>query len=77
MGEHNDVKVDVRLSREEIRELDAWISAQKVPGLGRAEALKRLMKLGLDASWQWKNSQAGFTPDEGLRPQQLTCENDG
>ena len=47
---------------------------KRVPGLGRADALKRLAKLGLDASWQWKNTQAGFTPDEGLRPEQLTCE---
>ena len=76
-GEHNDLKVNVRLTREEIRELDAWVAAQRVPGLGRAEALKRLMKLGLNASWGWKNTKAGLMPDEGLRPEQLTCENDG
>ena len=50
MGEHNDLKVDVRLSREEIRELDAWISAQRVPGLGRGRSMKSVVDTNIAVS---------------------------
>lgn len=66
--------VEVRLTREEVRDLDAWIAAHRAHAPLRADAIKSLMKAAI--------RERGITtrtgpPDEGLRPDQLTCENDG
>ena len=74
MGEHNGHRGGCPVVARGNPRAGCLDFGAKGSGLGRADALKRLAKLGLDASWQWKNAQAGFTPDEGLRPEQLTCD---
>ncbi len=66
--------VEVRLTHDEVRDLDAWIAAHRAHAPVRAEAIKSLMKAAIRA--RGIASRTG-PPDEGLRPEQLTCENDG
>ena len=68
--------IEIRLTPEELRDLQAWIAAHRGRRPPLEDAMKTLMKAGLDASWNWRNARGG-PPDEGLRPEQLTCENDG
>ena len=74
--ERDDTIIEVRLTPEELRDLQSWIAAHRARRPRPEEAIKTLMKAGLDASWRWRNARSG-PPDEGLRPEQLTCENDG
>ncbi len=60
----------VRMSPELVGEIDAW-AAQQPDRPSRAEAIRRLVVLGLQGRVR------PATPDEGLRPQDLTSENDG
>jgi hypothetical protein len=70
----NGCIVEVRLTPEEVRDLDAWIAAQTSLAPVRADAIKSLMKAAIEG--RAMASRKG-PPDEGLRPDQLTCENDG
>ncbi|HEX2134752.1 MAG TPA: hypothetical protein VHG30_02445 [Microvirga sp.] len=69
--------VELRLTPEELRQLDAWIAAHRAERIDRAGAIKKLMMAGLDRTWPWRTERSGAVRDEGLRPDQLTCENDG
>ena len=69
--------VELRLTPEEVRQLDAWIAAHRAERIDRAGAIKKLMMAGLDRSWPWRAERGAGVRDEGLRPDQLTCENDG
>jgi len=66
--------VEVRLTPEEVRDLDAWIAAHRSHAPVRADAIRTLVKAAIGG-----RAAAGRIgpPDEGLRPEQLTCENDG
>ena len=66
--------VEVRLTHEEVRDLDAWIAAHRSHTPRRADAIKSLMRAAMRGR-ETANRQG--PPDEGLRPDQLTCENDG
>ena len=66
--------VEVRLSPEEVRDLDAWIAANRWHAPVRAEAIKSLMWAAIRERGVARRTGP---PDEGLRPEELTCENDG
>ena len=68
--------VEIRLTPGELRDVQAWIAAHWPRRPALEDAVKMLVKAGLDASWRGRNTRGG-PPDEGLRPEQLTCENDG
>ena len=52
--------VGVRMLDQSVAAVDAWISQQKVPGLSRPEAIRRLVELGLGLTLT-------ATPTERLR----------
>ncbi len=66
--------VEVRLTPEEVRELDAWIAAHRSHAPLRAEAIKTIMKAAIRGRLV---ASLDGPPDEGLKPYQLTSENDG
>ena len=66
--------VEVRLTLEEVRDLDAWMAAHRSHAPVRAEAIKGIMKAAIRGR---ATTRGNGPPDEGLRPEQLTCENDG
>ena len=66
--------VEVRLTPEEVRDLDAWIAAHRSHAPRRADAIKSLMRSAIKRR---EAADRKGPPDEGLRPDQLTSENDG
>jgi hypothetical protein len=66
--------VEVHLTPEEVSDLDAWIAAHRSHAPVRAEAIKSIMKAAIRGR---ATARGNRPPDEGLRPEQLTCENDG
>jgi hypothetical protein len=56
--------VMVRLAPDQLKRLDKWIAAQKAEQVGRPEAIRRLMTLGLSAV------ERGSTLDEQIAVQE-------
>jgi len=71
-----DAAVEVRLSPEEAAELDDWIT-EHGDGSTRPDAIKVLVKRAIEIDRDWARAKRNVVPDEGLRPQELTSENDG
>jgi len=70
-----EVDVEVRFSPDEVMELDSWI-AEHGQGLSRAGAIKVLVRRSIEIDREWTRAKRAI-PDEGLRPEELTSENDG
>jgi 3-oxoacyl-ACP reductase-like protein len=71
-----DAAVEVRFSRDEAADLDAWI-AEYGDGLTRPDAIKVLIRRAIEIDRDWTRAKRDVIRDEGLRPQELTSENDG
>jgi hypothetical protein len=68
--------VRVRFTAEELRDLDAWSVIHGGPGATRASTVKRLVERAIAIDNQWEIAKSSVA-DEGLRPDELTSENDG
>jgi len=66
--------VEIRFTSEEVRDLDAWIAAHRSHAPVRADAIKSIVKAAIRGR---PVAPLGLPRDEGLRPEQLTSENDG
>ena len=66
--------VEVRLTPEEVRDLDAWIAAHRSHAPVRADAIKSIVRAAIRGR---PIASLDRPRDEGLRPDQLTSENDG
>jgi hypothetical protein len=71
-----DAAVEIRLSAEEAAELDAWIAEQN-DGMTRVDAIKLLVQRGIEIDRAWEDAKRAALPDEGMRPDELTADNDG
>lgn len=71
-----DAAVEIRLSAEEAAELDAWIAEQN-DGMTRVDAIKLLMQRAIEIDRAWEDAKRAALPDEGMRPDELTADNDG
>lgn len=67
--------VEVWFSSTELADLDAWVAACGRE-LSRSDAVKALVREALAISREWEAAKTAAQPDEGLRPDQLTTEND-
>ena len=73
--ENRGAAVEVQFSSEEIAELDAW-RADQTPELTRPEAVKTLVRRAIDIEREWEEAKRSARPDEGIRADELTTEND-
>jgi len=71
-----DAAVEIRLSAEEAAELDAWIAEQN-DGMTRVDAIKLLVQRAIEIDRAWEDAKRAALPDEGMRPDELTADNDG
>jgi len=71
-----DAAVEIRLSADEVAELDAWIAEQN-DGMTRVDAIKLLMQRAIEIDRAWEDAKRAALPDEGMRPDELTADNDG
>jgi hypothetical protein len=71
-----DAAVEVRFSNDEAAELDAWIE-EFGEGVKRPDAVKILVRRAIEIDRDWSRAKGSAIRDEGLRPQELTSENDG
>ena len=75
-GREQAAAVEVRFSPEEVRELDAWIAAKGSDPATRPDAVRQLVRHALAVHREWDRAKAYAVRDEGLRPEELTAEND-
>ena len=73
---NNMESVVVHLPTGELDALDAWLARQNDPDLTRAEAIRHLVTAALSHDLERRIAQRSIHVDEGLRPEQLTSEND-
>jgi hypothetical protein len=71
-----DAALEIRLSADEVAELDAWIAEQN-DGMTRVDAIKLLAQRAIEIDRAWEDAKRAALPDEGLRPDELTADNDG
>jgi len=68
--------VEIPLSAKEAAELDAWIAEQNNE-VTRVDAIKLLVHRAIEIDRAWEDAKRAALPDEGLRPNELTADNDG
>jgi len=71
-----DAMVEIPLSAKEIAELDSWI-AERNDEMTRVAAIKVLVQRAIEVDRAWQDAKRAALPDEGLRPDELSAENDG
>jgi len=68
--------IEIRLSSDQLRALDAWRVKHREKEVSREDAIRQLVQAALSRDLQQPVSAGNYPVDEGLRPDQLTSEND-
>ena len=68
--------IEIRLSFDQLRALDAWRMKHRESAATREDAVRHLVQKALSHELQLSLSAGNRPIDEGLRPDQLTSEND-
>lgn len=68
--------VRVRFNADEMRDLDAWTAIHGETGASRSTTVRLLVSRAIAIDNQWEIAKSRVF-DEGLRPNELTSENDG
>jgi hypothetical protein len=68
--------IEIRLSSDQLRALDAWRVKHREQAVSREDAIRHLLQAALSRDLQQPVSAGDHPVDEGLRPDQLTSEND-
>jgi hypothetical protein len=74
LQDRSDV-IEVRLSQDQLRALDAW-RVQHREAVTREDAVRQLVHAALSRELQQAIAKGDGRVDEGLRPEQLNSEND-
>jgi hypothetical protein len=68
--------IEIHLTGDQLKALDAWRAKHRDLAANREDAIKHLVQSALSLEIQQEAARRSTVVDEGLRPEQLTSEND-